>query len=118
MTHRHEHHITQENEHRTLWVIGLTVVTMAAEIAYGYCSNSMALLADGYHMGTHALALGLTYVAYVLMRRCAGSDKFPHGTEKNRHFGGLYQCFVFGNCRCMDCDRSSGTLIESVAYSI
>ncbi len=82
MAHRHEHHITQENERRTLWVIGLTVVTMAAEIAYGYCSNSMALLADGYHMGTHALALGLTYVAYVLMRRCAGSDKFPHGTEK------------------------------------
>lgn len=82
MTHRHNRQITHENERKTLWVIVLTVVTMAAEIAYGYWSHSMALLADGYHMGTHALALGLTYAAYVLMRRCAGSDKFPHGTEK------------------------------------
>lgn len=82
MTHQHTHHITQENERKTLWVIILTVVTMAAEIVYGYLTNSMALLADGYHMGTHALALGLTYGAYVLMRRCSGSAKFPCGTEK------------------------------------
>lgn len=82
MAHRHKQQITHENERKTLWVIVLTIVTMAAEIAYGYWSHSMALLADGYHMGTHALALGLTYAAYVLMRRCAGSAKFPHGTEK------------------------------------
>lgn len=82
MSHQHEHQITNENERKTLWVIVLTIITMAAEIAYGYWSHSMALLADGYHMGTHALALGLTYAAYVLMRRCAGSAKFPCGTEK------------------------------------
>ncbi len=78
----HQHTINRENERKALWVIIFTLVTMVAEISYGYLTNSMALLADGYHMGTHALALGLTYVAYVLMRCCAKSEKFPHGTEK------------------------------------
>lgn len=76
----HAQHI--ENEKRTLIVIIFTVVTMLVEIAYGYITNSMALLADGYHMGTHALALGLTYVAYVLARKFANSKFFKNGTEK------------------------------------
>jgi len=80
--HHHLHAINRENEKKTLWVIVLTFITMGAEIAYGYLTNSMALLADGYHMGTHALALGLTYAAYVLMRCCAGSARFPNGTDK------------------------------------
>ncbi len=40
-----------------------STLAMIAEIGYGYFTNSMALLADGYHMGTHTLALGLTYAA-------------------------------------------------------
>ena len=59
----------EENEKKTLFIIIITVITMAVEIFYGYFSNSMALLADGYHMGTHVLALGLTYTAYVLARK-------------------------------------------------
>ena len=82
MKHGHEHGVTPDNEKKTLTVIILTVITMIAEIMYGYWTNSMGLLADGYHMGTHALALSLTYVAYVLMRRCQGSVRFPCGTEK------------------------------------
>ena len=82
MAHHHQHNITMENERKTLWVIVLTLVTMGAEIVYGCWTHSMALLADGYHMGTHALALGLTYAAYVLMRKCSGSARFPSGTEK------------------------------------
>ena len=82
MTHKHVHIIHRDNEHKTLVVIWLTLITMIAEIAYGYITNSMALLADGYHMGTHALALGLTYVAYVLIRKFKNSEKFPNGTEK------------------------------------
>lgn len=73
---------TTTNERRTLIVIVFTLAAMCAEIAYGYLTNSMALLADGYHMGTHALALGLTYAAYVLTRKFADSPKFPSGTEK------------------------------------
>lgn len=81
MAHSHKPLITKENEQKTLWVIILTVTTMIAEIIYGSVSHSMALLADGYHMGTHVLALSLTYIAYLLMRHCTG-DKFPCGTQK------------------------------------
>ena len=70
------------HERKTLMVIILTLLTMTAEIVFGYLSHSMALLADGYHMGTHALALGLTYIAYILIRKFSGSPRFAHGTEK------------------------------------
>ena len=69
MSHHHHHEISNENEKRTLVVIIFTVIAMIAEICYGYLTNSMALLADGYHMGTHALALGLTFAAYILVRK-------------------------------------------------
>lgn len=82
MEHRHVHNITSENEKRTLIVIIFTVITMIAEIIYGYITKSMALLADGFHMGTHALALGLTFVAYILMRKFENSEIFPAGTDK------------------------------------
>lgn len=78
----HHHEINNTNEKRTLVVIIFTVITMFAEIAYGYFTHSMALLADGYHMGTHALALGLTFIAYVLIRKFKDSDLFPNGTDK------------------------------------
>ena len=77
-----KHHINSENEQKTLIVIILTIITMAAEVTYGYMTNSMALLADGYHMGTHALALSLTYIAYVLTRKFSDSELFQHGTDK------------------------------------
>ena len=82
MEHQHTQEITSDNEKKTLTVIILTVVTMFAEIIYGYTTHSMGLLADGYHMGTHALAIGLTYVAYVLIRKFKDSPRFPNGTEK------------------------------------
>ena len=82
MGHSHSDEITSENEKRTLIVIIFTIVTMFAEITYGYITQSMGLLADGYHMGTHALALGLTYIAYVLIRKYKDSPKFPQGTGK------------------------------------
>ena len=78
----HKHEICSENEKKTLIVIIFTIIAMVAEIIYGYITNSMALLADGYHMGTHALALTLTYVAYVLTRKLADSNKFKNGTDK------------------------------------
>ncbi|MBR1754692.1 CDF family Co(II)/Ni(II) efflux transporter DmeF [bacterium] len=78
----HEHEINNENENKTLAVIIFTVITMIAEIAYGYLTHSMALLADGFHMGTHALALTLTYAAYILIRKFKDSDLFINGTEK------------------------------------
>lgn len=73
---------TKSNEQKTLIVIIFTLIAMVGEIIYGYLTNSMALLADGYHMATHALALFLTYVAYILIRKFKDSPLFPTGTEK------------------------------------
>lgn len=69
-------------EQRTLWVMLLTVLTMVAEIVAGYWTGSMALLADGIHMGTHALALGLAAAAYYLMRRYAHDRRLSLGSGK------------------------------------
>ena len=82
MTHNHSHGINNQNEQKTLIIIILTIITMIAEIVYGYITNSMALLADGYHMGTHVLALSLTYIAYIMIRKFKNSPLFPNGTEK------------------------------------
>lgn len=78
----HHHETSSSNERKTLIVIIFTILAMFAEIIYGYLTNSMALLADGYHMATHALALSLTYVAYILIRKFKDSDLFPTGTDK------------------------------------
>lgn len=82
MSHNHKHEVDNSNKNKTLAVIIFTVITMAAEIIYGYITNSMALLADGWHMGTHALALSLTFFAYILINKFSGTDLFPNGTEK------------------------------------
>ena len=98
MHNKHHHHneISEKNEKRVLIVILFTLAAMVAEIAYGYITNSMALLADGYHMGTHALALGLTYIAYILMRKFANSDIFVNGTEKIGTLAGYTSSLFLG----------------------
>lgn len=83
LDHQHDFHLTAAgNEMRTLWVVVLTAVTMLVEITAGFLTGSMALLADGWHMGTHALALGISYIAYVLARTFAGTSKYAFGTGK------------------------------------
>jgi len=69
-------------ERRTRWAVWLTAVMMVAEIAGGWWFNSMALLADGWHMSSHALALGLSVVAYAAARRYAQDRRFAFGTWK------------------------------------
>jgi cation diffusion facilitator family transporter len=83
ISHSHEStEINASNERRTLLVVLLTGVTMAVEIIAGHLTGSMALLADGWHMGTHAFALGISYVAYLLARRHKHSEFFTFGTGK------------------------------------
>lgn len=74
------------HERRTWLVVGLTAVMMVGEIAVGWLSGSMALLADGWHMATHAAALGIAGLAYLFARRQAGNSHFTFGTGK---FGDL-----------------------------
>ena len=73
MGHTHET-VKSRGEKRTAFVVAFSAVTMVLEIAIGLFSNSMALLADGIHMGSHVLAIGLSWGAYVLVRRLQKKD--------------------------------------------
>ena len=84
LTHEHvflgERH--DENARRTLWVVALTAVMMVGEIVAGTIFNSMALLADGFHMATHAGALAVAAGAYAFAKRHARNRRFTFGTGK------------------------------------
>lgn len=87
----HQHNFNDGNplaERNTRWALLLTVVMMVAEISAGWVFNSMALLADGWHMSSHALALGLALAAYAAARRYAGHPRFAFGTWKIEVLGG------------------------------
>ncbi len=76
MSHKHQH------EAKTMWVVILTAITMVVEIIYGITTKSMALLADGIHMGSHVLAIGLSWLAYIIVRKVDKSDKFKGNSNK------------------------------------
>lgn len=76
-------------EQKTRWAVLLTLVMMVAEIGGGWFYNSMALLADGWHMSSHALALGLSVVAYRAARHFARDHRFSFGTWKIEVLGGF-----------------------------
>lgn len=87
----HSHQFDTGNpvaERNTRIAVILTFVMMVAEIIGGYYYGSMALLADGWHMSTHALALGLSVAAYVLARKYAQDGRFAFGTWKIEVLGG------------------------------
>jgi cation diffusion facilitator family transporter len=81
-------------ERRTRLVALITAVMMVAELVVGWWSQSMALLADGWHMGTHAVALGLSAAAYALARRLQRDDRFAFGTWKIEILGGYTSAIV------------------------
>lgn len=82
---RHSHQFDTSNplaERNTRWVLWITLACMVVEIAAGAWFNSMALLADGWHMSSHALAIGLSAFAYTYARRNAADARFAFGTWK------------------------------------
>ncbi|MGG2019231.1 CDF family Co(II)/Ni(II) efflux transporter DmeF [Pseudomonas sp. S8] len=85
-----------ENARRTLWVVALTFVMMIGEIAAGYITGSMALLADGFHMATHAGALGIAAAAYGFARRNANNRRYSFGTGKVGDLAGFASAMVLG----------------------
>jgi cation diffusion facilitator family transporter len=96
---QHEHTFNSNKQHiekRTLVVVIITFVMMIAEILFGWLTNSMALLADGWHMGTHAFALGLSLAAYVLARKHAENQRFAFGTWKIEILGAYSSALVLG----------------------
>lgn len=85
-----------ENARRTRWVVLLTAAMMVGEIVAGYLTGSMALLADGFHMATHAGALGVAAAAYAYARRHARNPAYSFGTGKVGDLAGFASAMVLG----------------------
>ena len=90
---RHDHVFGQEQkrpgEVRTLAIVILTAAMMIVEVAAGLVFGSMALLADGLHMASHATALGVAVFAYVISRRLAADSRFAFGVGKINSLAGF-----------------------------
>jgi len=89
---QHDHHFgadTSSAERSTRLVMWITFAMMVVEIGAGWWFNSMALLADGWHMSSHALAIGLSAFAYAAARRYARDPRFAFGTWKIEVLGGF-----------------------------
>lgn len=80
---------------KSAWrVVALTAAMMVVEIAAGWATNSMALLADGWHMGTHVAAIGITAAGYGLARRHANDARYAFGTWKIEILAGFASAIV------------------------
>jgi cation diffusion facilitator family transporter len=84
----------ERNAKRTMWVVALTSVMMVAEIAFGLLTGSMALLADGFHMATHAGALAVAAAAYWYAKRHARNPQYTFGTGKIGDLAGFASALV------------------------
>ncbi len=84
------------NARRTLWVVWLTAATMVVEIVFGWLTGSMALLADGFHMATHAGALAVAAAAYSYARRHARDPRYTFGTGKVGDLSGFASALLLG----------------------
>lgn len=84
----------RSNEFKTQVVVYLTALTMVVEIAAGYLTNSMALLADGFHMASHVFALGLSWIAYRFSRKYEGNPVFKSGTGKILSLAGYTSAII------------------------
>ena len=96
---RHHHSFDAGNrsgERRTWVVVGITAATMLVEIVAGVLTGSMALLADGWHMATHVVALSIAGVAYLLARRWVRDDRFAFGTWKIEVLGAFTSALLLG----------------------
>jgi cation diffusion facilitator family transporter len=83
--------LAEVNIRRAFW---LTAAMMVVEITGGWWFNSMAVLADGWHMSSHALALGLSAFAYAFARRHAGHRRYAFGTWKVEVLGSYTSAII------------------------
>ena len=84
------------NARKTLWVVALTATTMVVEIVFGWLTGSMALLADGFHMATHAGALAVAAAAYGYAQRHARNPRYTFGTGKVGDLSGFASALLLG----------------------
>ncbi|MDT8419515.1 MAG: CDF family Co(II)/Ni(II) efflux transporter DmeF [Desulfuromonadales bacterium] len=114
---RHGHNFfvhREQNEKNTQKVMGLTAVTMVVEIAAGIIFGSMALLADGWHMGTHVAAFLITLFAYRYSRKNADNPDFSFGPGKINVLGGFASAVALAVVALMMAVESTGRFFEPV----
>lgn len=116
LTHDHVFagHHAEESERRTWYVVALTAVTMIAEIIGGWWTGSMALLADGWHMGSHVAALGLAGFAYHFARTHAADRRFSMGTGKVGSLTGFTSALLLGMVALLMVWESAHRLLDPV----
>jgi len=107
----------RSGETRSLIIVGLTLTMMVWEILAGVLYGSMALLADGLHMGSHAVALGIAAFAYVYARRNAGNSQFSFGTGKVNALGGFTGAVLLAGFALYMVIESIDRFIHPVAIS-
>ncbi len=116
---RHDHTFDQDKprsgERRTLLVVALTAAMMVVEIAAGIAFGSMALLADGLHMASHAAALGLAAAAYIYARRHARNPRWSFGTGKVNALAGFASAVMLVLFALLMAVESVQRFIEPVA---
>jgi cation diffusion facilitator family transporter len=102
------------NERRTWFVVALTIVMMVGEIAAGSFFGSMALLADGWHMATHAAALGIAALAYLFARQHARNSRFAFGTGKFGDLAAFSSAIILGLIAVQVAYESALRLVQPV----
>ncbi len=112
-THAHRFGLgdTGERERRVRWVIAITAAAMVLEIAGGLAFGSMALLADGLHMASHATALAIAAFAYAFARRHAANPRFSFGTGKVGALAGFASAVLLLGFAVVMAGESVGRLI-------
>ena len=106
---------TSRRERRVRLVTGLALVAMALELVVGTWAGSMALLADGWHMASHAGALGLASAAYWFARRFQAQDRFAFGPAKVTTLAGFTNALLLGIVAVLMGIESSQRLIHPQA---
>jgi len=118
---RHSHAFGQDKkqpgEFRTFIVIAITLSMMLVEIAAGLAFGSMALLADGLHMGSHTIALSINAFAYVYARRNANNERYSFGTGKVNTLGGYTGAILLAVVASMMAWESVERLIAPVSIA-
>ena len=118
---QHDHVFAQDRvrpgEKRTLIVVAITATMMVVEIAAGLVYGSMALLADGLHMASHAAALGIAFLAYVIARRLAADERFSFGTGKLNSLAGFASAVLLLGFALIMVTESTSRFITPVEIS-
>lgn len=118
---QHTHIFGQDKKHhgeqKTGIVVIMTISMMVVEIVAGIVFGSMALLADGLHMASHAVALGINKFAYAYARQHAIDDRFSFGTGKVNALGGFTGAILLGIVALIMVWESAKRIVSPVAIS-